>query len=116
MTTELMTIQFSFVAISMIFAYLAINFMESKHSVLFPFFLIASIVIMIVMIDNDNKIIDLSSTNINSTRTGVNAVYGGLNTILYVMGFYVLIFLIWSIGSYLTEIKLKNKKGSLNKK
>jgi len=116
MTTELMAIQFSFVAISMIFAYLAINFMESKHSLLFPFFLIASIVIMMVMLDTDEKIINLSSTNINATRTGVNAVYGGMSTILYVILFYVFIFLLYSILTYAAEQKLKNKKGSLNKK
>lgn len=116
MTTELMAIQLSFVATSMIFAYLAINFMESKHSVLFPLFLIGSIIVMIAMFNNDNKIIDISTTNINSTRIGVNAVYGGLNTFFYVLMFYVIIFFIYVLGEHLTNIKLKNKKGSLNKR
>lgn len=110
MTNETIAIQLSFMVVAIVFAYLAINFMDSKnHGVLFPFFLIGTIVMLIVMVDNDHKIINQSATNINSTLTNVTAVYTGLNNILYVIIAYVFIFLLYSIGNYIVSRKEFNQ-------
>ena len=113
MSNELVAIQLSFLGVSMIFAYLAINFMDSKHSILFPFFLIGSIVFLIVMVDHDTKILMQMSPSVNTSSTNIFAVYSGLNWVLYVVIFYVFLFILYEsvryIMSYKKQIGGKNK-------
>lgn len=108
MVNEVIAIQLGYIATAMIFAYLSINLMTSEHSVLFPFFMIGSILMLIIMMNQSYKIIDLDVT-LNPFTNGVDNGYLYLTILLTIIGFYMLIFIIYRVFQNFIKKKGKQK-------
>lgn len=96
MVNEVVAIQFAFVATAMVFAYIAINLMNSEHSLLFPFFLFGSIIMLVIMMAMSYKVIALD-TSLNPLTNGVDNGYRFLLILVTIIGFYMLVFIIYRI-------------------